>query len=475
MFGKSVYVLPRNMIARLQRLVTVKIMIDVVLRPIAPTMAMVPFDDQRRIVQHLITTYFTAERIVGGRGYALLNLGAGRGKTMVAALLIQQLGVRTIFVVTKSALESQAANDLRAGLANCTICEYSEYKKLAKSKRKVAQLPDILVIIINSICSMKNRQILSHYDMIIYDEIHEYATESRRAVFRAATLPIVLGMSATTDEREDGLDETYKREFGRVYYADSNSNDNDTIPPQFKCNVEIIDYYAPNEFGRNLSHETTNELFCHYMYAQFMSDPYRVELARRKIVLLYQCGHTSYCFAEELEHLNIMREALIKCGLVAPKDIARLVGGLDVEELDHIRGGARVILCTYGYAGTGISILHASAIVFLTPRKAKMKQILARILRRGSDANVVREVYDICDTRTCLKYQVDKRIIGYSFYQMNIVRRRCHYSSIDIGAAPTSTTESANFSYENDGENSEIIQVRPLDEIDEEDIGLDDV
>ena len=57
-----------------------------------------------------------------------------------------------------------------------------------------------------------------------------------------------------------------------------------------------------------------------------------------------------------------------------------------------------------------------TAMMFLTPRKANMKQILARMLRRGSDNRIPRICVDIVDNKTALRYQVGERRNAYSIY-----------------------------------------------------------
>ncbi len=98
------------------------------------------------------------------------------------------------------------------------------------------------------------------------------------------------------------------------------------------------------------------------------------------------------------------------------KHLEMFTGGLSEQKIQEVTKNARVLFSTYGYAGTGISILKMSAILFLTPRKANMKQILARILRRGSDQSIPRVVVDIVDARTALVRQYSVRSEAYEFY-----------------------------------------------------------
>jgi len=50
-----------------------------------------------------------------------------------------------------------------------------------------------------------------------------------------------------------------------------------------------------------------------------------------------------------------------------------------------------------------------TCIIEATPRRNGLRQILGRILRRGSDESIVRQVVDIVDTRTGLRSQAADR------------------------------------------------------------------
>ena len=50
-----------------------------------------------------------------------------------------------------------------------------------------------------------------------------------------------------------------------------------------------------------------------------------------------------------------------------------------------------------------------TALVLVTPRRNGMRQIIGRILRRGSDENIVRQIVDIVDVCTVLKGQFAER------------------------------------------------------------------
>jgi superfamily II DNA or RNA helicase len=443
--GKKYYTcLPRVYLSKFKKYMPITVDLPVLIPLGELQMKIDLYPDQQHIVETLLQRNFTEKAIKEGEGCALLNLGAGKGKTMVAAGLINALKVKTIYIVPKVPLLDQAVSDLNVCLDGVSIAKYtpSFAKKIANGK---ATLPDILVIVINS--AIIHKELFKSYSFVIFDEVHQYCSKKRREIFKIAMNPICLGMSATTNQRKEGDDKISHGElaFGGILYAAELLKDFEVEEaPQFDCDVEIINYYGSDDFSKTLKHEATGEIFCHYMHQQACADPHRLQLALNEISKLYDWRggdggyppkqHLIYVFAEELAPLRTMYEILrAKYGdeLAAP-EFRSLVGGAKSDVLAEIRKNARIILTTYGYSGTGMSINHASAIIFLTTRKAQMEQILARILRRGSDMSIRRQVRDIVDTRTPLRHQVKVRKEAYAFYKMNVIEKNISYSNIVV-------------------------------------------
>jgi hypothetical protein len=194
---------------------------------------------------------------------------------------------------------------------------------------------------------------------------------------------------------------------------------------KFNTQVDICYYNGPAKFTQALCHETTEVLFCPYMHKQSMLDPYRVRFAVEEIKKLWDVGHDIYVFAEERVMLDQLATHLDE------STYGKFIGGLKDCDMLGVTS-KRILLTTYGYASTGVSIEKQTAIVFLTPRRANMKQILARVLRRSGDLSVERRIIDIVDNRTPLRGQVQDRILAYKHYNMRIVNRTISYKDYHI-------------------------------------------
>lgn len=415
-------------------------------RNIDPVLQIDLYDNQKLIIDHLIKNVFNPIRISQGTATAILNLRAGMGKTFVAAGLINSLRQRTLYIAPTKFLADQAARDLKScfypedgSVPSITIGKYGKVKKNDLSTVNSNQ--NVTIIVINS-ALLRPKEFFANYGMVILDEVHSYCSDKRREIFKLASAQIVLGMSATTEDRGDGFDIVAHKElaFDGIIRAEDIPNFNyENV--EFNCEVTAIQYNGPAEYTQPLSHESTGMLFTPYMNAQFLKDPYRMKLAIRELRKLYDWRgpngekYYTYIFCEERKPLKIVYEELKKSFgdvIDAPElnDVGEFIGGINTDRVNELRTNARILLTTYGYSGTGVSIDKMNSIIFLTPRKSNMKQILARILRRSGDRTITRKIIDIIDNKTPIRRQYIQRKIAYDFYGMKVNESKVKYDEI---------------------------------------------
>lgn len=381
---------------------------------IKATITLELFENQRVVVDRLMAV-FTPERIAAGTAGAILNMRAGLGKTFTAAGVIARLQYRTLVVVVNSELARQMYDDLDSCFDGLNIGMYGG--KPGK-RRKSGPDDDITIMIINSALT-QTEEFLGGYSFLILDEIHAYCSDTRRRIFTAANFHAVLGMSATTDNRADEMDPIAHRAVAHDGIIHAESLPGFTFEDtKFDWNVAAIHYTGPPTHTKALSHESTGRLFTPYMMKQFFADPHRCRLVRDRVLLRYSQGHNIYVFAEELAALAELKTVL--AGTLPHDEVVLFTGGIDEEDAARARATGRVLLATYGYAGTGISIPKMTAIVFMSPRRENMIQIVARIGRRGSDMSRPRVIDDIIDTKTPLRAQFRARSNAYDHYEMKV-------------------------------------------------------
>ena len=124
-----------------------------------------------------------------------------------------------------------------------------------------------------------------------------------------------------------------------------------------------------------------------------------------------------FVFSDRREHLHELASILNKYEIKfeAPEidnklsGVTELMGGSTDEDIARAKKYGRIIMTTYQYSGTGVSINKMNSIILATPRRSNMRQILGRIFRLTSDASITRHIVDIVDNKICLKSQFYSR------------------------------------------------------------------
>jgi hypothetical protein len=457
--GAACVRLPRGCITALLR---IRVLENIVIAIPAPQrvdarLAIALFDNQNLILDYLMENVFTPARMADGTATAILNLRAGMGKSFVAGGLIARLCLRTLFITPKRPLAVQGVKDLRMCLypedapPSVLVGRYDKKPRRRDPSSNVAN-QGVTVIVINS-AMLRDEAFFSQYSLVIIDEVHMCCSEQRRGIFRkCAAARAVLGMSATTEDRSDGFDVIAHKELAVDGIIRAENIPRFTYEDVvFDSRVDVIQYNGPAEYTRALRHESTGRIFTPYMITQLLSDPHRMKLAVAELRALYDWRgpagekHCIYVFCEERDPLRQIHAELKKSfDVVAPEldgvdegdegcaddSVGEFIGGIKDETVNRLKDHARILLTTYGYSSTGISIDKMTAILFLTPRRAQMKQILARILRRGGDLGITRRIIDIVDNKTSMKYQYGDRALAYEFYGMDVVKRKVNYADM---------------------------------------------
>jgi hypothetical protein len=231
-----------------------------------------------------------------------------------------------------------------------------------------------------------------------------------------------MGMSATPNARPDGGDAIALRELAFDGVLNAKVVVGRAVGPHFNVLVRAIHYYGPRDKTATLRSDATGYMFMPLMLEQFLSDGARWTMAIAHICRLNREGHNTFVFCEERAPLERLQKQLAIT--LAPDGVALMMGGTEEAAVSAARESARVILTTYGYSSTGLSIDRMTAIVFLTPRKSGMQQILARIMRRGGDAAIERVVVDIIDAGTPVRRQYYSRKIAYEYYGCRVEKTK---------------------------------------------------
>lgn len=378
------------------------------------------FENQQLVVDHLLEHKFNKDRTDDGFGTAVLNMQAGLGKSFTAGGLIKALGKKALFITINKKLKKQGLKDLQACFPNNKVWDTDG----AKNAMTLADNVDIMVMVINSALTLPD-EFFAKFGTIIIDEVHMVCSKSRAELFWKCQVRNVLGMSATTSQRDDGFDAVYYKHLGEpVIAADIPGFTSDDT--EFKGNVKVVKYFASDEAAIDTYNETTGYIDFNKMLAQFIVDEQRNKLCVDEIIELLNDPDAKryiFAFSDRVEHLKtievMLQQRLADNNLIFAPELVIMKGGASDQTLGQA-DSARIILTTYGFSGTGVSIVHMNSIVLMTPRRKGFLQILPRAMRRGSDIEIVRKFVDIVDAKTKIKSQLSSRKNAYKHYKFDI-------------------------------------------------------
>ena len=374
------------------------------------------------------------------------QMDTGLGKTRVAGGVIAKKRVPTAVVVPTEAIRQQWIDEFAEVFPGLKC---GAYVNLPKGSRKVApsaETHDVVVFIVNTFRE-KDSSILDGFGMVIFDEAHEFHSPVNRKSLWLAQTRYVLGLSATPEQDSSrGLDRYVFFHLGTPV-AQNSIPEFDATEANFLGRVRKVEYSGQPEHCESAV-TAAGTMSAVGTIGNVIKDPARMALVTAEVDRLlhmhertgaaksglgphpedgHMRRHGIFVFAEHREYLPDLRAALIahfgKDEVVAPeledagggaKSVSVLRGGVAKNAVQNARKiGAHIVLTTYGYSRRGISLPDMTALVKATPRRHGGIQIIGRILRRGSDQTILREVVDIVDVRTGLKSQYGDRKKDY--------------------------------------------------------------
>lgn len=361
-------------------------------------------DNQYVILKHLENVVYTESNIAKGIGSTILQMDPGYGKTYLAIGVINLIRKKTFIIVPNTYLLGQWIDVLKSAFPHNTVGCYYGIKKIDG---------DIIVAIINSALKYPD---YAKCGLIIYDEVHMYCSNKFAAIFSKAQASCCLGLTATPTDRIDKFDPVAQWALGKVIYAEK-IPEWDSANINFSTEVTRVLYNGHDDYTQIIE-SAAGIVSVPLMINQIQGDPHRNNLIISYAIKLYKAGKNVFVFSDRREHLHDLAKVLRKHKIEfdAPElygdtaqnnieGVTELMGGSTEKDIEYAKSDGRIIMTTYQYSGTGVSINKMNAIILATPRKSNMKQILGRIYRLTSDSSIVRQIIDIVDNKICLKSQ----------------------------------------------------------------------
>lgn len=382
--------------------------------------------NQTVVFEHILEKIYNKQNVRDGKASCIFVMDTGLGKTYIGGAFIEECGRKTLIIVPKTAPIPEWMDMLKKYFSYLTIGQYH-----ATAKKD----GDIVVMTIDS--ALRNDyfgipywKYFQNFGVVIFDEVHNYPTAKRQEVFWRTNFRYKLGLTATPDERADGMDPIASFHMGPIIRASNVDGFNiETI--NWIGKIKAIRYSGPPEFTKrevNVMGWVNTQAMC----KQFIEDKYRNKLLLKEIKELYEAGKYIFVFSEQRDYLSIIQKKLEEMKIISlAPECEKLMGGSSADEKQNARAHARIILITYGYGMESISIPKMNAIIFATPRRRKMRQTLGRILRRSGDPSQERQIIDIIDEETSLRSQFNTRAKVYDEKNFPITECHVNWTSLD--------------------------------------------
>ena len=351
--------------------------------------------DLRDYQKNIVSTYLgNVDRIKGGGGS--LEIPCGRGKTVMALKLIEQLKTKTLVIVHKSFLLDQWIERIQQFLPKARV---------GKIQGQIIDIDDkdIVIGMLQSL-SMKEypQNMFKSFGFTIVDECHHISSE----VFSRSLLKIVtkyvLGLSATM-QRKDGLTKVFKMFLGEIIYKEKRDATDEVLVKaiEFKTTDEEFneteyDYRGNPQYSKMITKLCTYNHRCEFILKVLKKE---MEIfPEQQIMILGQNKNILVYLHKAIESRNIA-------------SVGFYVGGMKKDDLKSSES-KKVIIATYAMAAEALDIKTLTSLFLVTPR-TDITQAVGRILRVKHQRPLV---VDFVDSHQVFKNQWTKRL---KFYKKN--------------------------------------------------------
>lgn len=403
-----------------------------------------PNSYQKLVLNIVMKDYFSPAKVKSGFAGVILNLPTGHGKTFVAMAIIDKIKRPTLFVCPTKKIAGQVRNILTKLFPRLKIGIYHSSARIDG---------DIIVGVVDSFANSSkfifpanikdpkfkknmytSKEFFKRWDLIIFDECHNYCTSKYSQIFYRISPKYTLGLSATPDQRQDSFDIICRWHIGPILrikdipnYLNVYGQENDS--PNYIGKIIGIKYHGPDDYTKNYLNEQ-GSVIPYKMLEQLTSDPHRVMLIVYNIIDLFKKKYCVLIFADRISYLENIRNKLHTVTKLEQSDksdgintfmlndldvsVVQVTGGASNSDMAKAYKQANVIFTTYPFFKEGISISRINSIIYATPRKTGFEQTNGRCIRpstaptakqRKLENNKTRIIIDIIDWEIRLKSQ----------------------------------------------------------------------
>jgi len=341
----------------------------------------------------IIDTYLKHARENGG---GIISVGCGRGKTVMALKIAQELCVKTLILVHKEFLMNQWVERIKEYLPAARI-GYIQGKMLDINHK------DIVLAMIQSLSDPRKDKdyptpIFESFGLVIADECHHLAAKQFVRSLAKYTFKYSLGLSATP-KRADSLERVFKYYLGDIVYRDAEIEKTaEDIELEHIPNSTVEIYiYKNNDYKyckEELNYKSRPNVVC--MKSNIANCEKRTRFLLNFLPRLISEGRYILLLSCRREHIFQM-EKMINDMEIPECTVGLYLGGMKQEDLD-ISAGKRVIIATFNMAEEAFDCKSLNTLIYMTPHN-NIEQAVGRILRQEKKKRLlVPLIIDLYDT-----------------------------------------------------------------------------
>jgi len=338
---------------------------------------------------NIVNTFIDYVTKSSDKGGGLIDLPCGRGKTVIAIMILTLLKKKTLIIVHKEFLLNQWVErikefcpDARIGLIQGQIIDIEE--------------KDIVIGMLQSL-SMKEypQNQFKSFGFTIFDECHHISSETFSRAMQKIVTQYSLGLSATMN-RKDGLTKVFKLFLGDIIYKEKRKSDENVLVKAIYYNTTDKEFNETDyDFRGNPKYSTMITKISEFNHrTEFLltiiTEELRLNKDQQILFLAHRKSMLTYIF-KALEYRNIAT-------------VGYYVGGMKEKDLKDSET-KQVILATYQMAEEGLDIKTLTTL-FLSSSKTDIVQAVGRILRVKHNNPLI---IDIVDSHEIFQNQFAKR------------------------------------------------------------------
>lgn len=341
-----------------------------------------------------------------GKGGGSIEVGCGRGKTVMALKIIELVAKKTRIIVHKEFLKNQWIERINQFLPDA---------KVGCIQGQVIDIDDrdIVIIMLQSLSQKEYpEEIFKDFGLTIVDECHHISSEVFSKALQTNITRFSLALSATM-ERKDGLTWIFKSFLGDLIYREAKRQEDDVLVKAIKYKVDNDDDYNEVEVDMrgNIKYSTMISKLCNYnSRSEFIVKVIINELLlnnNQQIILLSHNKSLLTYLENAIKYRNVC-------------SVGYYIGGMKQQDLKASES-KQLILATYQMAAEALDIKSLTTLILATP-KTDIIQASGRILREKHENPLI---IDIVDSHEVFERQFEKRKKFYLDQNYTILKTTC--------------------------------------------------